>query len=117
MPFIKVKLIDGVFNHAQKQQIVARLVAAMDSLDGKKPRSATWVVIEEVKPGELDNGADSLNAEPLNSEPANADPLNAHTLNAHTLNPVNLSPATSNPVPLGPVGVRAQSMALAALTA
>jgi 4-oxalocrotonate tautomerase len=55
MPFIKVKLIDGTFDHVQKQQIVARLVEAMESIDGKNPRSATWVVIEEVRVSDLDN--------------------------------------------------------------
>jgi 4-oxalocrotonate tautomerase len=57
MPFIKVKLIDGAFDHAQKQQIVSRLVEAMESIGGKHPRSATWVVIEEVKLSELDHCA------------------------------------------------------------
>jgi 4-oxalocrotonate tautomerase family enzyme len=60
MPFIKVKLIDGVFDHMQKQQIVTRLVEVMDSIDGKNPRSATWVVIEEVKLSELGSCANPL---------------------------------------------------------
>lgn len=59
MPFIKVKLIDGVFNHTQKQQIVTRLVEAMESVDGKNPRSATWVVIEELKLSDLSIYANS----------------------------------------------------------
>jgi len=86
MPFIKVKLIDGAFDHAQKQQIVNRLVEAMDSIDGKNPPSATWVVIEEVKFSELGEGARPL------------------------------SPVTLRPVAWRPIDARAQVSALADLT-
>jgi phenylpyruvate tautomerase PptA (4-oxalocrotonate tautomerase family) len=60
MPFIKVKLIDGSFTHPQKKQIVTRLIEAMESIDEKNPRSATWVVIEEVKLSDLDICAKTL---------------------------------------------------------
>ena len=62
MPYIKVKLIDGVFNHVQKQQMVNRLVEAIESIDGKNPRSATWVVIEEVKWDNLNISAEKFPA-------------------------------------------------------
>ena len=91
MPFIKVKLIDGAFDHAQKQQIVTRLVEAMDSIDGKHPPSATWVVIEEVKSSDLGEGA-------------------------KTSFPAIFGPATFSAAARRPIDARPQATALADLT-
>ena len=52
MPFINVKLIDGVFSPAQKKQIAEKLTDAMVSIEGEGLRSVTWVTIEEVKSGD-----------------------------------------------------------------
>ena len=48
MPFINVKLIEGVFSSDQKQQIIERLTDAMVSIEGENMRQVTWCVIEEV---------------------------------------------------------------------
>ena len=60
MPLINVKLIDGVFSEQQKRQMVARLTDAMVSIEGENMRSATWVVIEEVKSGDWGMGGQTL---------------------------------------------------------
>lgn len=52
MPFINVKLIEGVFSPEQKQQIVRKLTDAMVSIEGEAMRGVTWTVIEEVKSGD-----------------------------------------------------------------
>ena len=52
MPFINVKLIEGVFSAQQKAEIVRRLTDAMVSIEGEAMRSVTWTVIEEVKSGD-----------------------------------------------------------------
>lgn len=52
MPLINVKLIDGVFNTAQKQEMVRRLTEAMVAIEGENMRPVTWVVIDEVKSGD-----------------------------------------------------------------
>ena len=52
MPLISVKLIEGVFNEAQKK-MVSDLTDAMVAIEGETMRQVTWVVIEEVKSGEL----------------------------------------------------------------
>jgi len=52
MPLINVKLIDGVFTHEQKKQIITKLTDAMVAVEGENLRSVTWVVIEEVKSGD-----------------------------------------------------------------
>lgn len=52
MPFINVKLIEGVFSPEQKSEIIRRLTDTMVSIEGEAMRSVTWTVIEEVKSGD-----------------------------------------------------------------
>jgi 4-oxalocrotonate tautomerase len=52
MPFINVKLIEGVFNAEQKREIVAKLTETMVSIEGENMRPVTWCVVEEVKSGD-----------------------------------------------------------------
>ena len=52
MPFINVKLIEGVFSQAQKQEIIQKLTDTMVSIEGENMRPVTWVVLEEVKSGD-----------------------------------------------------------------
>jgi 4-oxalocrotonate tautomerase len=60
MPFINVKLIEGVFSPEQKQQIVRKLTDAMVSIEGEAMRGVTWTVIEEVKSGDWAIGGQPL---------------------------------------------------------
>ncbi|HXF77315.1 MAG TPA: 4-oxalocrotonate tautomerase family protein [Usitatibacter sp.] len=60
MPFINVKLIEGVFSSEQKQQIVRKLTDAMVSIEGEAMRGVTWTVIEEVKSGDWAIGGQPL---------------------------------------------------------
>jgi 4-oxalocrotonate tautomerase len=52
MPFINVKIIEGVFGPEQKQDIVRKLTDAMVSIEGENMRPVTWCVVEEVKSGD-----------------------------------------------------------------
>ena len=52
MPFINVKVIEGVFGPTQKQDMVRRLTDAMVDIEGENMRPVTWVVVEEVKSGD-----------------------------------------------------------------
>jgi 4-oxalocrotonate tautomerase len=52
VPFVNVKLIEGVFSDEQKQNIVRRLTDAMVEIEGENMRPVTWVVVEEVKSGD-----------------------------------------------------------------
>jgi 4-oxalocrotonate tautomerase len=52
MPFINVKVIEGVFGPEQKQDMVRRLTDAMVDIEGENMRPVTWVVVEEVKSGD-----------------------------------------------------------------
>jgi 4-oxalocrotonate tautomerase len=60
MPFVNVKLIEGVFTSDQKQAIVERLTDAMVAIEGEAMRGVTWVVVEEVASGEWGIGGKCL---------------------------------------------------------
>jgi len=51
MPLVQVKLIEGVFTDAQKQEMIRKLTDAMVSIEGESMRDVTWVIVEEVKSG------------------------------------------------------------------
>jgi 4-oxalocrotonate tautomerase len=63
MPFVNVKVIEGVFTPQQKQEMVERLTDTMVSIEGENLRQVTWVVVEEVKSGEW-----GIAGQPLTSE-------------------------------------------------
>jgi 4-oxalocrotonate tautomerase len=52
MPFINVKLVEGVFDAATKQRIVRDLTEAMVAIEGENMRQVTWVLVEELKSGD-----------------------------------------------------------------
>jgi 4-oxalocrotonate tautomerase len=60
MPLINVKLIEGVFDTDQKQEIVRRLTDTMVSIEGEAMRPVTWVVVEEVASGEWGIGGQPM---------------------------------------------------------
>jgi 4-oxalocrotonate tautomerase len=60
MPLVQVKLIEGVFSDAQKQEMIRKLTDAMVSIEGEPLREVTWVVVEEVKSGSWGIGGKAL---------------------------------------------------------
>ena len=60
MPFVNVKLIEGVFSSDQKAEMIAKLTDTMVSIEGENMRPVTWVVIEEVAIGEWGIGGNAL---------------------------------------------------------
>ena len=67
MPFINVKVIEGVFTPDQKAQIAERLTDAMLSVEGENMRGVTWCVIDEVKSGDWAIGGNSLTTEAVHA--------------------------------------------------
>jgi len=63
MPLIQVKVIEGVFSDSQKRDMVKKLTDAMVSIEGENMRQVTWVMIEEVKSGDLGIGGTPLTTE------------------------------------------------------
>ncbi|KAM3099509.1 4-oxalocrotonate tautomerase family protein [Phormidesmis sp. 146-12] len=60
MPLVNVKLLEGVFTSAQKQDMIRKLTDTMVSIEGENLRPVTWVVIEEVKSGDWGVGGNPL---------------------------------------------------------
>jgi len=52
MPFINIKLIEGVLSDAQKKEMIQKVTDAAVSVEGENLRPVTWVVVEEVKSGD-----------------------------------------------------------------
>jgi 4-oxalocrotonate tautomerase len=60
MPYVAVKLIEGVFDDNQKQEIMTRLTETMVDIEGEALRPVTWVTIEEVASGDWSIGGKAL---------------------------------------------------------
>ena len=52
MPLINAKLVEGVFDAAQKREIVEKLTETMVSIEGENMRPVTVCYIEEVRSGD-----------------------------------------------------------------
>ena len=60
MPFVNVKVIEGVFSTTQKQDIVRKVTDAMVEVEGENMRPVTWVVVEEVASGDWGIGGNPM---------------------------------------------------------
>ena len=60
MPLINVKMIEGVFTPAQKQEVIRKLTDTMVSIEGENMRPVTVVVVEEVRSGDWGIGGNPL---------------------------------------------------------
>jgi 4-oxalocrotonate tautomerase len=63
MPLINVKVIEGVFGPAQKQEIVKKLTEAVVDIEGENMRPVTWCVVEEVRSGDWGIAGNPLTTE------------------------------------------------------
>ena len=60
MPFIQVKVIEGVFTASQKQEIVERLSETMIDIEGENMRQVTHCIVQEVGSGDWAIGGQPL---------------------------------------------------------
>jgi 4-oxalocrotonate tautomerase len=65
MPFVSVKLVEGVFDTDQKREIIERLTETMVGIEGENMREVTSVVIEEVRSGDWGIGGNALTTEDI----------------------------------------------------
>jgi 4-oxalocrotonate tautomerase len=72
MPFVNVKVIEGVFDADQKREMVERLTEAMVRIEGENMRELTWVVVEEVRSGDWGIGGRALRTEDVKALAAGA---------------------------------------------
>jgi 4-oxalocrotonate tautomerase len=63
MPLITVKLIEGVFDAEEKQEMIEQLTETMVGIEGENMRGVTWVVVEEVESGAWGIGGQALTTE------------------------------------------------------
>jgi 4-oxalocrotonate tautomerase len=63
MPFVNVKVIEGVFDTAQKQEIIKKLTDTMVEIEGEALRPVTWVTIDEVRSGDWSIGGKALSTQ------------------------------------------------------
>jgi 4-oxalocrotonate tautomerase len=72
VPFVNVKLIEGVFSDAQKHELIERLTDAMVSVEGENMRQVTWVTLEEVKSGDWGIGGNAVTTAAIKAMAAGA---------------------------------------------
>lgn len=63
MPFINVKIIEGVFTPEQKHEIIRKLTDTMVGIEGENMRSVTSCVLEEVRSGDWGIGGQPMTTE------------------------------------------------------
>jgi 4-oxalocrotonate tautomerase len=63
MPFVNIKLIEGVLSDSQKQEVITKVTNAMVDIEGENLRPVTWVVLEEVKSGDWGIGGKGYTTE------------------------------------------------------
>ena len=62
MPLVDIQLIEGVFEKAQKQEMIRKVTDAMVEIEGEAMRNVTWVRVHEVASGEWGIGGKGLTA-------------------------------------------------------
>jgi len=60
MPLVDVQLIEGVFNTAQKQDMIRKITDAMVEIEGESMRGVTWVRVHEIASGNWGIGGKGL---------------------------------------------------------
>jgi 4-oxalocrotonate tautomerase len=74
-PIVSVKVIEGVFTPAQKQEMIRKITDTMVEIEGENLRPVTWVVVEEVRGGDwgiAGNGLTTAGVHALQGQPATA---------------------------------------------
>jgi 4-oxalocrotonate tautomerase len=63
MPLVQVKVIKGVFDSSQKQDMITQLTETMVGIEGEALRGVTWVTIDEVESGDWGIGGNAITAQ------------------------------------------------------
>ena len=62
MPMVQVKLIKGVFDQDQKQEMIHKITETMVGIEGEALRPVTWVLVEEIESGDWGIGGQGVTA-------------------------------------------------------
>ncbi len=63
MPLVDIHVIAGVFDDAQKTQMIKQVTDVMVGIEGENLRGVTWVKINECKSGDWAIGGNPLSTE------------------------------------------------------
>jgi 4-oxalocrotonate tautomerase len=63
MPLINVKVMENVLTDGQKHAIATRITDTFADVVGEPARPLTWVIIEDVRTGQLVIGGDPITTE------------------------------------------------------
>jgi 4-oxalocrotonate tautomerase len=63
MPFVRVKVIKGVFDCSQKTEKISQLTETMVRIEREALRGVTWVTIDEVESGDWGIGGNAITAQ------------------------------------------------------
>jgi 4-oxalocrotonate tautomerase len=72
VPYVQVKVIEGVFGPEEKAEMVRAVTDAMVSVEGEVMRGVTWVTVEEVASGSWGIGGKAMTTEDITSLRATA---------------------------------------------
>jgi 4-oxalocrotonate tautomerase len=70
MPYVDIKLIEGVFDSDQKREMIEKVTEAMVEVEGENMRDVTFVVVDEVKSGDWGIGGHCMTAEAVRAKAA-----------------------------------------------
>jgi 4-oxalocrotonate tautomerase len=65
MPLVDIQLIEGVFDKAQKQEMIRKVTDAMVGVEGESMRGVTWVRVQEIASGEWGIGGKTSSADDI----------------------------------------------------
>ena len=63
MPLINVKVMENVLSAEQKQEIASQFTDVFAAVVGEPCRPLTWVIIEDMRSGQLVIGGDAITTE------------------------------------------------------
>ena len=63
MPLVNVKFLEGTLSDSQKRELIEKLTDVIVSVEGEVVRNATWIMLEEVKSGNLGVGGTPFTTE------------------------------------------------------
>jgi 4-oxalocrotonate tautomerase len=72
MPYVDIKLIEGVFDADQKREMIEKVTEAMIEVEGENMRGVTFVVVDEVKSGDWGIGGQAMTADAVRALAAGA---------------------------------------------
>ena len=63
MPVVNVRLMENVLSPGQKQEIAEQITETLVSVIGEPVRELTWVIVDDIRSGQLSIGAKPITTE------------------------------------------------------